>query len=395
MFMDHVNLQNKIREFEIRIRKWRQLRFGFAEPVVHRRSASQEPHNNNSVSVQSSPAHRTPISNVPIGCRTTPMQRRDLGLDLPKFQNARSPEQQEIERRYQAVRGDSGKLTIKGETKLVSFEELTLEEEIGNGSCGQVSRYTLGNVVMAIKQMARTNNPDENKRIIMDLDVVTKTKDCPNIVLCYGYFIHDYDVYVCMEIMATCLDRLLKKTKTGFPEKVIGKMAVSILSALSYLKDNHNVIHRDIKPSNILIDWSGTIKLCDFGISGQLVESQAHSRQGCPPYMAPERLSDTVRDYDIRSDVWSFGITLVELATGKFPYAGSGFEMLTSIIQSPSPSLPAEFSPEFRSFVDLCLTKDVKKRPKYNVLKNEPFIKNSIADRVTDVGSWFESVYTI
>lgn len=116
------------------------------------------------------------------------------------------------------------------------------------------------------------------------------------------------------------------------------------------------MIHRDVKPSNILIDERGVIKLCDFGISGTLKDSKAKTRSaGCAAYMAPERIDPQKPDYDIRADVWSLGITLVELATGKFPYQNcqTDFEVLTKVLESDPPSLPTDqgFSPEFQNFV--------------------------------------------
>uniref|UniRef100_A0A0N4W812 mitogen-activated protein kinase kinase n=1 Tax=Haemonchus placei TaxID=6290 RepID=A0A0N4W812_HAEPC len=186
-----------------------------------------------------------------------------------------------------------------------------------------------------------------------------------------------------------------------------------------------NVIHRDVKPSNILLDWNGVIKLCDFGISGFLIESRARSKlAGCPPYMAPERVRSTVghffefsvvnsslsyfqenTPYDIRSDVWSLGITLVELATGRFPYEGSDFQIITSILELPSPSLRVSdgFSEEFCALVDLCLRRDVEERPRYatilfavqsihRIKRHRFIVKNELAD--TDVSEWFGSIMT-
>ena len=199
--------------------------------------------------------------------------------------------------------------------------------------------------------------------------------------------------------MSTCLDKLLKRTKTPIPERILGKMAVAIVKALNYLKEDHGVIHRDVKPSNILLDDNGTVKLCDFGISGRLVDSKAKTRSaGCAAYMAPERIDppDPQRpDYDIRADVWSLGITLVELATGEFPYKNcrTDFEVLTKVLQEDPPLLPPsrEFSHEFCSFVRDCLTKDYKKRPKYKKLLEHVFIKKYEREEV-DVAAWFSEV---
>jgi mitogen-activated protein kinase kinase 4 len=124
-----------------------------------------------------------------------------------------------------------------------------------------------------------------------------------------------------------------------------------------------------VKPSNILLDKTGAIKLCDFGISGQLVDSIAKTRDaGCRPYMAPERIDpQRARGYDVRSDVWSLGITLIELATGRFPYPkwNSVFEQLTQVVHGDPPQLTAvnstngnKFTMDFINFVNLCLMKE-------------------------------------
>uniref|UniRef100_A0A4W3GZA0 mitogen-activated protein kinase kinase n=1 Tax=Callorhinchus milii TaxID=7868 RepID=A0A4W3GZA0_CALMI len=90
-----------------------------------------------------------------------------------------------------------------------------------------------------------------------------------------------------MELMGTCAEKLKKRIQGPIPERILGKMTVAIVKALFYLKEKHGVIHRDVKPSNILLDERGEIKLCDFGISGRLVDSKAKTRSaGCAAYMA-------------------------------------------------------------------------------------------------------------
>ena len=179
------------------------------------------------------------------------------------------------------------------------------------------------------------------------------------------------------------------------PEAILGKMTVATLKALSYLKDNLQIIHRDVKPSNILLDRAGHIKLCDFGISGQLVDSIAKTRDaGCRPYMAPERIDpkNCHRGYDVRSDVWSLGITLVEVSTGRFPYPRweSVFDQLTHVVEGPAPTLDADdgrFSTEFINFVNTCLIKDYMIRPKFDKLLRMAFVVGN-ERRNVDVASY-------
>ncbi|KRY14118.1 Dual specificity mitogen-activated protein kinase kinase 7, partial [Trichinella patagoniensis] len=343
------------------------------------------------------------------GIVTRPRRSHDwndtgMGLMVPVTGPSpnRHSDSAENERRLAEITRQTGVLRFcsSGEMYKMQPTDLELLGELGHGTCGHVvkMRFRRTGHLMAVKQMCRSGNKEENKRILMDLDVVLRSHDCPYIVQCYGCFITDSEVWICMELMATCLEKLIKQLGSGIPEQMLGKMAVSIVKALHYLKEKQGIIHRDVKPSNMLLDWTGTIKLCDFGISGRLVDSKAKTRTaGCVAYMAPERIDppDPLNaNYDIRADVWSLGVSLVELATGSFPYrnCSADFELLTRIIQDEPPLLkPADgFSVPFCDFIAACLTKNYKFRPKYAQLLEHPFIKQYETARV-DVGRWLQN----
>ncbi len=282
-----------------------------------------------------------------------------------------------------------------------NIDSLEAIDELGFGSCGHVirMRHKETSTIVAVKQMRRSGNKEENKRILMDLEVVLKSHNCPFIVQCLGALVNPSEVWICMEQMATCLEKLLKKLREPIPEQIIGKMVVAIVNALNYLKEVHGVMHRDVKPSNMLLDEKGVVKLCDFGISGRLVDSKARTRSaGCVAYMAPERIDPpdpNNPDYDVRADVWSLGISLVELATGEFPYknCNNDFEVLARVLSEEPPRLPPKrgFSVDFHAFVQCCLTKDCSQRPKYKQLMEHSFFKRYELAKV-DVATWFATV---
>uniref|UniRef100_A0A3Q3WHF5 Dual specificity mitogen-activated protein kinase kinase 7 n=1 Tax=Mola mola TaxID=94237 RepID=A0A3Q3WHF5_MOLML len=308
----------------------------------------------------------------------------------------------EIDQKLQEIMKQTGYLKIDGQRYPAEVTDLISEGEIGSGTCGQVFkvRFKKTGHVIAVKQMRRTGNKDENKRILMDLDVVLKSHDCPYIIQCYGAIVTNTDVFIAMELMGTCAEKLKKRIQGPIPERILGKMTVAIVKALLYLKEKHGVIHRDVKPSNILLDAKGQIKLCDFGISGRLVDSKAKTRSaGCAAYMAPERIDPpdpTKPDYDIRADVWSLGISLVHLLSFYYHFTiitMIGCSVLTKVLQEDPPLLPLSmgFSLDFQSFVKDCLTKDHRKRPKYHQLLEHSFIRRYEVLEV-DVAGWFQTV---
>ncbi|EEC03812.1 dual specificity mitogen-activated protein kinase kinase 6 [Ixodes scapularis] len=278
------------------------------------------------------------------------------------------------------------KLVVEGREIDVSTEDLEVIQLLGRGAYGIVEkmRHVPTGTIMAVKRITFTECTQEQKRLLMDLDVSMRTSDYPNTVQFYGALFREGDVWICMEVMDTSLDKFYQKVfaqgKT-IPESILGKIAYSVVSALHYLQSKLHVIHRDVKPSNILINRQGDVKMCDFGISGYLVESIAKTMNaGCKPYMAPERINPerSHLGYDVKSDVWSLGITMIELSIGKFPYPSfrNPFEQLKHVIEDDPPRLPAgQFSPEYEDFISACLQKQSTKRPNYPELLKMPFLE--------------------
>lgn len=158
---------------------------------------------------------------------------------------------------------------------------------------------------------------------------------------------------------------------------VLGKITESVLSGLVYLYEAHRIMHRDIKPSNILVNSRGNIKLCDFGVATETVNSIADTFVGTSTYMAPERIQGGA--YTVRSDVWSVGLTVMEVAVGRFPFDASDnaagdrasagpmgiLDLLQQIVHEPAPKLPKSdaFPPILHEFVAKCLLKKPDERP--------------------------------
>ncbi|XP_059149325.1 dual specificity mitogen-activated protein kinase kinase 6-like isoform X2 [Physella acuta] len=293
-------------------------------------------------------------------------------------------------------------LTINGQKFECDASDLQHRRYLGRGAYGVVEEmiHTRSNTILAVKRINATVNNQEQKRLLMDLDINMRSGSCEYTVEFYGALFREGDVWICMEVMEASLDQFYKKLKSNgekIPENVMGKIARSVVQALHYLHTELHVIHRDVKPSNILINKLGAVKICDFGISGYLVDSIARTKDaGCRPYMAPERINpdNSSNGYDIKSDVWSLGITMMELATGEFPYSkwDSPFQQIKQVVMEASPKLPDnQFSPEFCSFIDNCLDKDYKKRWNYAQLLEHPFILRA-AEQEVDMAGYVNGV---
>lgn len=281
------------------------------------------------------------------------------------------------------------KQKIQGELRDEDFERLV---ELGHGNGGVVLKvkHKPTSLIMARKLIHLEIKPGIRNQIMRELQVLHECNS-PYIVGFYGAFCNDGEISMCMEYMdGGSLDLVLKKANR-IPEDLLGVITYSILKGLLYLRETHNFIHRDVKPSNILVNSMGEIKLCDFGVSGQLIDSMANSFVGTRSYMSPERLQGT--NYSVRSDLWSLGLSLVELAIGRYPIPeteanslGAGvekkpmaiFELLDYIVNEEPPKLPEKcFSAEFCDFVNKCLKKNPNERADLKELSAHPWIKKA------------------
>lgn len=297
----------------------------------------------------------------------------------------------------------------------------------GNGGVVMKVRHKKSGYIMARKLIHLEVKPAIKKQIIRELKVLHQC-NFPHIVGFYGAFYSDGEISICMEYMdGGSLDLILKKAGR-IPEPILGTITLAVLKGLSYLRDKHAIMHRDVKPSNILVNSAGEIKICDFGVSGQLIDSMANSFVGTRSYMAPERLQGT--HYSVQSDIWSLGLSLVEMAIGMYPIpppdaltlanifgtsygiseettgtslnannsssssSSNGprpmaiFELLDYIVNEPPPKLPSGlFSDAFKDFVERCLKKNPEERADLKSLMNHEWIKKAEQERV-EIASW-------
>ncbi|NWY69497.1 MP2K2 kinase, partial [Erithacus rubecula] len=298
-----------------------------------------------------------------------------------------------------------------GELKDDDFERIS---ELGAGNGGVVTKvqHKPSGLIMARKLIHLEIKPAIRNQIIRELQVLHECNS-PYIVGFYGAFYSDGEISICMEHMdGGSLDQVLKEAKR-IPEEILGKVSIAVLRGLAYLREKHQIMHRDVKPSNILVNSRGEIKLCDFGVSGQLIDSMANSFVGTRSYMSKSKFWDFDFLLTVTQFPWSC-LSLSQQSSPKFVFftptlsslsapfvschpPGHGmdtrpamaiFELLDYIVNEPPPKLPSGvFTQDFQEFVNKCLIKNPAERADLKMLMSHTFIKRSEVEEV-DFAGW-------
>ncbi|XP_035754853.1 STE20-like serine/threonine-protein kinase isoform X2 [Egretta garzetta] len=281
---------------------------------------------------------------------------------------------------------------LGGEKKKKQYEhvkrDLNPEEfweiigELGDGAFGKVFKaQNKETKVLAAAKVIDTKSEEELEDYMVEIDILASC-DHPNIVKLLDAFYYENNLWILIEFCAGgAVDAVMLELERPLTEPQIKVVCRQTLEALNYLHEN-KIIHRDLKAGNILFTLDGDIKLADFGVSAKNTRTiqRRDSFIGTPYWMAPEVvMCETSKDrpYDYKADIWSLGITLIEMAQIEPPHHElNPMRVLLKIAKSDPPTLaqPSKWSSDFKDFLKKCLEKNVDARWSATQLLQHPFV---------------------
>lgn len=271
--------------------------------------------------------------------------------------------------------------------------DLNIVSLLGEGSFGAVykAQHKPTGAIVAVKVIPHgtmANNASEDEKIMGEIDILSRC-DSPYIVGYFECFIKPPaynkpgEMWIVMEYCEGGSMTDLIEASAGYmiPEDCVRAVCASIVLGLEYLHGVANVCHRDIKCGNVLLTDDGHVKLADFGVSAELTNTLNKRKTvvGSPYWMAPEVIRES--HYDGRADVWSLGITAIEIAEGAPPHSNlHPLRAIFVIPTKPAPTLadPDNWSPEMLDFVRCCCNKDPSQRHDSALLASHPFVKQEV-----------------
>eukprot|EP01116_Phalansterium_solitarium_P016361 TRINITY_DN3790_c0_g1_i2.p1 TRINITY_DN3790_c0_g1~~TRINITY_DN3790_c0_g1_i2.p1 ORF type:complete len:741 (-),score=170.58 TRINITY_DN3790_c0_g1_i2:638-2782(-) len=264
-------------------------------------------------------------------------------------------------------------------------------ERIGRGAYGAVFKVQRTDGALFAVKSREVNKKKEFRQIMLEVHIMKEASNCSNLVPFFGAYLEKRNhnglrVWIVMELCALgSIRRILNLRKAPFSEAEIVSVCRGVLIALDYL---HSIghIHRDIKSDNILVNSDGVAKLADFGVIGNAGAEieKAHTMIGTPYFLAPEVIDGEV-GYDTKVDIWSLGITLIEMAETQPPYWDSTpMHVLYELSHRPPPTLknPEKWTADFIDLLSHCLVKDPAQRWSAPQLLQHPFMTRSVPDNV-------------
>ncbi|XP_075065726.1 serine/threonine-protein kinase 10 [Mixophyes fleayi] len=262
--------------------------------------------------------------------------------------------------------------------------------ELGDGAFGKVYKAKNRETgILAAAKVIETKNEDELEDYMVEIDILA-TCNHPNIVKLLGAFYFENKLWIMIEFcQGGAVDAVMLELDRGLTEPQIQAICKQMLEALAYLH-SMKIIHRDLKAGNVLLTQDGAIKLADFGVSAKNVKTlqRRDSFIGTPYWMAPEVvMCETMKDapYDYKADIWSLGITLIEMAQIEPPHHElNPMRVLLKIAKSEPPTLsaPSKWSQGFRDFLKTALEKNPETRPSAVQLLEHPFVRKAVNNRV-------------